>query len=160
MSNTLRKRRTTPPYGGLGQVQKRNVSSVNRRHTPYGGRALPIPEKRQPLDSSPTPVFELGYRQMSSRFLLLASRFDSHAVICGVIGKKLDIKAQKECRRIAENIRTIAKRVLKWGDVDGNGKSLISDGALAAEKSWAAEQYIEFVTIAQEMIGERLNLNG
>ena len=123
-----------------------------RRTPPYGGRALPVPKMRPPLDSCPTPVFELGYRQMHSRFLLLASRFNSHALICRAIGPKLDIKMHKECRRIAENIGNIADRILSWES--------LSAEALAAEKSWAAEQYIEFITIAQEMMGERLSLNG
>ena len=137
-----------------------NTLVPKKRTPPYGGRALPVPEIRPPLDSCPTPVFELGYRQMHSRFLLLASRFDSHALICGVVGPNLDIKVQKECKRIAENIRRIAERVLKWAETDKNGKPLMSNNALAAEKSWAAEQYIEFITMAQEIMGEKVNLNG
>lgn len=144
------RQKKTPPYGYTTNSGKLNNS-------PYRQSALPIPstskgissaEVPQPPDSAPTPVIELGWRELHARFLLIASRLDSH---CFVLSKdlfKLDLNAAKKCKELSEEIKRLAERIALWPNLSG--------AALAGEKSWTAEQYINIIAEAQELTGGRV----
>lgn len=120
--------------------------ATKRRTPPYGAAALSIPPPREPLDSSPTPVLSLGWRDLHARFTLLSSRFKSQALVYAKHPLKIDFKKSKACIECEVNLVAMATRIEKWPHLSPSG--------LTAEKSYMAEQYLNYMDIAQELIGE------
>lgn len=112
---------------------------------PWGGKSLPEDvEGTGSPDSSPTPVIEMGWRALHSRFELVASRLESHAFVLRKHPIKMDLDKSKKCDELAKEVRRMANRVLDWPKK--------SAGAIAGEKSIIAEKYIEIICEAQKIM--------
>lgn len=116
---------------------------------PWAGRALPIPKPRNkeesiPPDSNPTPIVELGWRELHARFQLVASRLESHAFVLKKHPLKIDIKKSRKCEELAKEVKRISERITKWPSLSGP--------ALAGEKSYTATRYIELICEAQRLM--------
>lgn len=95
-------------------------------------------------DSTPTPIFTLGYRELYARFMLLSSRFHSHVLVYSKHPLKLDMKKSKVCHELAEECKRIAERIEEWPNRTCAG--------LAGEKSWVAERYLEIMSEAVDLM--------
>jgi len=95
-------------------------------------------------DSCPTPVFELGYRELSAKLMLLSSRFYSQALIYAKHPLKIDIKKSNECTELGDECKRIADRVAEWPKKTGAG--------ISGEKSWVAERYLDIMSEAIELM--------
>jgi hypothetical protein len=112
----------------------------------YSNHVSGVKEKDIPpaADSCPTPVFELGYRELNARLMLLSSRFYSQSLIYGKHPFKMDIPKSKECTRLGDECKRIADRVADWPNKSGS--------AVAGEKSWVAERYLDLISEAIELM--------
>ena len=101
-------------------------------------------------DSSPTPVIELGYKDICARLLILASRLDANSLIFSKNLSKINIKDSKRCKELANELRRLAEMVSEWPKKPGF--------AISGQKNYIAERYIDIMKEATHIVGERINI--
>lgn len=123
--------------GALPLPVAKEGSSGVRKKVVMAEESVEVPPA---ADSTPTPIFTLGYRELHARFLLLSSRFNSHVLVYSKHPLKIDLKKSRLCKDLSEECTRIAERIAEWPNRTSAG--------LAGEKSWVAERYLEIMSEA------------
>ena len=114
---------------------KRTISGVRRK----------LDSEESIPDSTPTPIFVLGYRDIHLRFTMLAQRFESHALELSHKLEVLDIFTASECRAAADRLRVLAERSLEL-------PNKVGDDEVNIEKSYLCEQFSAYTTYAHKLL--------
>lgn len=128
----------TPPHetGVYSSVAKEELESVGLEDIEFDSEDF-----YESRDSSPTPIFSLGYREFHARFKLLGSRFESQAFVFRKHPLKIDLKKAEICKKYAAECQRLASRIETWPN--------LTPAALSGERNWMTQRYMDIILEAE-----------
>lgn len=136
--------------------KKKKTFIFEKKSTPVQGsgiynkteKALPLPSPKDKsyVHESPTPAVYLGWRDLSERLEIMADEFKTQCLKYRKHPIKMDLSLSKKCADLSDECLRIKSRVDRWPN--------ISQPALAGERPWVIDKYVELIEELKDMKNE------